>query len=232
MMGPIRNLIGKIKYKAKEKKKKVEHRDKAKAVEKTEKYKEGSVITVKIIKKIGKSIEVETTTGRIKKSGTENDKMSIYELDVEGYDKISYFDFTKINRNGEVWLLLKPDGSLVYADVDEDELTGYGEGLLRDGYHLNQEWIERNFTPEETKWSRFIPIIISLIGIASLLIAFYLGGKYIRTSISAIEKTQDKYLELQRQQLETQKLMAQNIEKLAEVLHYTFKNQNVTVVSK
>lgn len=132
---------------------------------------------VKIIKKRGDSVAIELTSGSVTKSDKQSETP---RLKLKNNKELDNFDYTKINNDGEIILVEKPDGQLVYAGLDDELVTATGEGLLRDGYFLNQEWINRSFPEKADKWKNLFSALIIIFGLIAIFVSSYLTYNYYR----------------------------------------------------
>lgn len=149
-------------------------------------------IPVKIMKKRGDSVQIEKLTGKITKIEKESEGKALI-LDKDR--RLDNFDFTKINTDGEVILIEKADGQIVYADLDNDKLTTTGEGLLRDGYFLNQNFIDNSFPIKENKWKVWLPVIVIIFSLVSVLVSLGLTYKYVSGLNKERSKSEEVYAE-------------------------------------
>jgi len=132
-------------------------------------------IKVKIIKNRSGVPIIEETEGREVRSTKESETPI---LKLKNGKVLDNFDRTKVTPEGYLVLIEKPDGQLAYAKFDEDKISSTGEGLLRDGYFLNQEWIDRAFPKKESAWRMWIPVLVILFGVISIAVSGYLTYNY------------------------------------------------------
>lgn len=152
-------------------------------------------VPVKIIKKRGTSTIIEEIIGKIEKAAKESE---VPTLKVDKKRQLDNFDYTKINENGYVVLTEKQDGQLTYAEYDGNFLKSVGEGQLRDGYYLNQEWINTNFPEKQDKWKVFMPLIVALVVILGMGASLWLTTKYwtdLNKQIAEVEQARTKSLD-------------------------------------
>lgn len=132
-------------------------------------------IRVKIIKKRGNAIAIENTTAILKKP---NKQSELKNLKVSGGKIIDVFDTSKLNPDGSLTLIETRDGQLTYATIKDDVIGAIGEGFLRDGFVLNDDWIDKSFPQQENKLKMILGLIVFGIALMSIAISFYLTYEY------------------------------------------------------
>lgn len=137
-------------------------------------------IPIQIVKKRGDSIVVEMTTGKV---GYFSKESELPRLKLKNGKEIDSFDFTKINSEGVVVLVETPDGQMVYADIDAQKISQIGEGVLRDGFVLNQDWVNATFPKSESRWRMLMPILVGLIAVIGIGIVSWVTYGYLKDSL-------------------------------------------------
>ena len=132
-------------------------------------------IRIKIIKKRGNAIAIEDTTGLIKKPAKQSELKS---LKVRGGKIIDVFDTSRLNPDGSLTLMESRDGQLTYATIKDEAIASIGEGFLRDGFVLNDDWIDKSFPQQESKLKMILGLIVFGIALMSIAISFYLTYDY------------------------------------------------------
>jgi len=172
-------------------------------------------VPIKIIRKRGDSIIVINEKASIKKANKEGE---LNILEISKNQQLDNFDFTKINRDGEVILIEKADGQLTYADVDKGKITSTGEGMLRDGYYLNQRFVDEAFPINKDSWARWVPLIVVFFAIIGIGISSYLTYNYYK-------ELNKGYVTMSETNTESINQAVQSMERIARSLEIATQNQ-------
>jgi len=187
-------------------------------IETIPKHKKQTVIgtvPVKIIKKRGDTLLIQNTKGTIKKADPQGELKILFISKDQQLDK---FDFTKINREGEVILMEGSDGQLSYADIDKDKLNSSGEGMLRDGYYLNQRFVDEAFPINKDSWAKWVPLIVVFFAIIGIGISSYLTYNYYK-------ELNKGYSDMSEANNEAITQATQSMERIARSLEIATENQ-------
>lgn len=174
-------------------------------------------VPVKIIQKRGDTIRIINTKGTIKKA----DKQGQGELKllyISKNQQLDNFDFTKINRDGHVVVVEKFDGQLTYADIDKDKVSTTGEGMLRDGYYLNQRFVDEAFPINKDSWAKWVPLIVVFFAIIGIGISSYLTYNYYK-------ELNKGYTEMSQSNVQAITQATQSMERIARSLEIATENQ-------
>jgi len=172
-------------------------------------------VPVKIIKKRGDTLLIQNTKGTIKKADPQGELKILFISKDQQLDK---FDFTKINREGEVILMEGSDGQLSYADIDKDKVTSSGEGMLRDGYYLNQRFVDEAFPINKDSWAKWVPLIVVFFAIIGIGISSYLTYNYYK-------ELNKGYSDMSEANAEAITQATQSMERIARSLEIATENQ-------
>lgn len=148
-------------------------------------------IQVYILKKRGDTLELEKTKGTLKPIEKDSEGKALI---IDKKRRIDNFDFTKLNSHGQLCLIEKGDGQLAYTDLDKDKITSTGEGLLRDGFYLNQSFIDTTFPLKEDKWKVWLPVIVIAFALISVVVSLGLTYKFNTSNYEEQRLQQETYV--------------------------------------
>ncbi len=143
--------------------------------------KRAKFIRVNVLKNRGNALEIIRLKARAKSIDKESE---INQLVSGKKVLLDQLDYSRMNKDGSLTLIEKPDGQLTYAELSQDVVNSAGEGILRDAFIISNDWINDNFKKKEDAWARIGPVLMFGLTFLCVIGSLYLTYGYLKDAIA------------------------------------------------